>query len=216
MDLEHLKFSWIDLITVGFIVVGLTRGRKRGMSEELLDMLKWLLVVVTGGYFYQPLGEMLSQATPLSTFFCYVAVYVAIILFFKVLFGWLKRRMGDKLVGSDVFGAGEYYLGMMGGIFRYLCILVVGLALLNARYYTPEELKASAVYQESNFGTAGLFPTLSSFQGEVFNESFTGTMARQYIGMLLIKPTHPDEKGMGANSIVRARERVVNEVVEKR
>ena len=216
MDLEHLKFSWIDLVTVGFIVVGITRGRKRGMSEELLDMLKWLLVVVTGGYFYQPLGEMLSQATLFSTFFCYVAVYVAIIIFFKVLFAWLKRRTGDKLVGSDVFGSGEYYLGMVGGIFRYLCILVVGLALLNARYYTPEELKASAAYQESNFGTAGLFPTLSSLQSEVFKESFTGTMAKEYIGMFLIKPTHPDEKAVGVNSIVRARERVVNEVVEKR
>jgi hypothetical protein len=41
-------------------------------------------------------------------------------------------------------------------------------------------------------------------------------MARQYLGMLLIRPTPPEEKAMGANSIVRARERAVNETFEKR
>ena len=216
MDLEHLKFGWVDLVTVGLIGLGLSRGRKRGMSEELLDMLKWLLIVVAGSYLYQPFGEMLSAATLFSTYFCYVGVYLGIVIFFKLLFAGLKRKMGDKLVGSDVFGSGEYYLGMMGGAFRYLCILIVGLSLLNARFYSPEELKSSAAFQESNFGTAGLFPTLSTLQSEVFNESFTGTMARQYISMLLIRPTSLQEKAIGANSIVRARERAVNDVVEKR
>ena len=216
MDLENLKFGWIDLVTVGLIGVGLSRGRKRGMSEELLDMFKWLLIVAAGSYLYQPFGEMLSQATLFSTYFCYLIVYVGIVLFFKILFAGLKRKMGDKLVGSDVFGSGEYYLGMMGGACRYLCILIVGLALLHARYYSPEELKRSAAFQESNFGTAGLFPTLSTLQSEVFNSSFTGTMARQYLGMLLIRSTPPEEKAMGANSIVRARERAVNETFEKR
>jgi uncharacterized membrane protein required for colicin V production len=216
MDLENLKFGWIDLVTVGLIGIGLSRGRKRGMSEELLDMFKWLLIVAAGSYLYQPFGEMLSQATLFSTYFCYLIVYVGIVLFFKILFAGLKRKMGDKLVGSDVFGSGEYYLGMMGGACRYLCILIVGLALLHARYYSPEELKSQAAFQESNFGTAGLFPTLSTLQSEVFNSSFTGTMARQYLGMLLIRSTPPEEKAIGANSIVRARERAVNETFEKR
>ena len=216
MTLETFGISWIDLIVLCVIIAGVVRGRKRGMSEELLDMFKWLLIVAAGSYLYRPFGEMLSQATLFSTYFCYLIVYVGIVVFFKLLFAALKRKMGDKLVGSDVFGSGEYYLGMMGGAFRYLCILIVALALLNARYYSPEELRSQAAYQETNFGTAGLFPTLSSLQSEVFNSSFTGTMARQYLGMLLIRPTPPEEKSMGANSIVRARERAVNETFEKR
>src|ERR1041384_4357225 len=113
MDFEHLKVSWVDLITLALLVVGIFRGRKRGMSEEILDTLKWLLVVVVAGYAYQPLGEMLSASSIFGLMYCYMAVYVGILLFFKLFFSFIRRRLGEKLVSSDVFGRGEYYMGML-------------------------------------------------------------------------------------------------------
>jgi uncharacterized membrane protein required for colicin V production len=216
MDLEHLKFNWVDLAVVSLLLVGLARGRKRGMSEEILDTFKWLLIVVAARYAYQPLGAILSQSTLFGALTCYLAVYIFVVIFFKMFFSFLKKRMGEKLVGSDLFGRGEYYLGMMAGMVRYSCIIIVGFALINARYYSPDELRANAAYQESNYGTSGLFPGLSSLQSEVFKGSFVGGVAQTYLADFLIKPTAPEDKPLGTHSIVRAREREVNEVLEKR
>jgi len=47
---EYLHFGWIDVLVLIALLVGFTRGRKRGMSVELLDVLKWLLVVLVAGH----------------------------------------------------------------------------------------------------------------------------------------------------------------------
>ena len=44
--LKNFTLSWFDLVALAVLVVGLFRGRKRGMSEELLDVFQWLLIVV--------------------------------------------------------------------------------------------------------------------------------------------------------------------------
>jgi uncharacterized membrane protein required for colicin V production len=216
MDLENLKFSWVDLATVGMIVVGVFRGRKRGMSEEILDTFKWLLIVVAAGYLYRPLGDQLSAASIFSTLFCYITVYLVILLFFRLLFSFIRRRLGEKLVGSDMFGAGEYYMGMLAGGFRYLCIVVVALALLNARYYSPDELQKLAKWEEYNWGTKGLIPHFSAVQAEVFQNSLTGNLARNYLTSFLIVPTPPSEKPNPMRNLVRAREQQLNEVLDKK
>ena len=61
MKAENFSVSWFDFVPVILLLVGVLRGRKRGMSEELLDTFKWLLIVVAAGFAYQPLGDMLAQ-----------------------------------------------------------------------------------------------------------------------------------------------------------
>ena len=48
---------------------------------------------------------------------------------------------GEKLVTNAVFGNLEYYLGMVAGVVRFACILLFGLALLNAPIVTDKELE---------------------------------------------------------------------------
>ena len=118
INLEQFHFGWIDVLVLIALLVGFTRGRKRGMSVELLDVLKWLLVVVVAGHAYQPLGQMLADTTPLNDYFCFIAVYLLIVCFFVALFSWTRPRLGDKIVIVDVFGTGGYYFGMVAGAFR--------------------------------------------------------------------------------------------------
>jgi len=211
---EYLRFGWIDVLVLIALLVGFTRGRKRGMSVELLDVLKWLLVVVVAGHGYQPLGQMLAASTPFNDLFCYIAVYLVILTFFVALFSWIRPRLGDKIVSADVFGTGEYYLGMAAGAFRYGCIILILLALMNARQYTPQEMRDENAFQEANFGSIR-FPTPQTFQRAVFENSFTGSMARNYLSAYLIRPTIPEEKALARNPVARARERMVDEVLEK-
>jgi uncharacterized membrane protein required for colicin V production len=212
--MNNFSASWVDLLIAGLVIFGITRGRKRGMSEEFLDLLKWLCIVFGAGMFYQPIGAFLSDTTFFSTLFCYVAVYVLITLVIMLFFSMLRSAVGAKLVGSDVFGNGEYYLGMIAGALRYTCMIIAAMSLLNARLYTPEEVAAEAQYQQENFGDIR-FPTIGELQRTVFDEGFMGRSARQYLSWVLIRQTPPEQKGLGQeNNVVRARERDVRSIVQ--
>src|SRR5438876_11781531 len=98
----EFNFSWVDLAVALLLGVGLWRGRKRGMSEELLDIIKWVLIVVTAGFLYQPGGQFLAQMTSVfSLLSCYVAVYMGLALLIVLFFSMIRKSVGSKLVGSD-------------------------------------------------------------------------------------------------------------------
>src|SRR5687767_13596795 len=103
MNFNNLTLSWFDLAVVVLLIVGLLRGRKRGMSEELLVVLQWLIIVVGGAYLYEPVGRRLSGAANLSLLTGYVIVYVGFAIFVKIIITMVRRAVGEKLVGSDVF-----------------------------------------------------------------------------------------------------------------
>ena len=215
MKSEDFSFSWIDLVILAVLVMGVIRGRKRGMSEELLDVLKWILIVATAGFVYGPLGGFLSDSTMFSHLSSYIATYTAIVILYMLVFSFIRRHIGGKLIGSDVFGNAEYYLGMAAGAVRYACITLVAMAFLNARYFSPGEVSAEIKYQQDNFGSI-YFPTFCGIQHEVFAQSLTGRLTKDYLGVVLIKPTSPEEKGLGNAGLVRNREQNVFEVLDKK
>jgi len=209
-------FSWVDLAIVLVVVTGVFRGRKRGMSEELLDIIKWVAVLTTVAFLLRPVGEMLATSTMFSLLSCYIFAYAGFVLLLTLIFGFVRRQIGDKLVSSDFFGSAEYYLGMVAGAFRYLCVTIVVLAFLNARYYSPEEMAADAAFQQNNFGDIR-FPTLAALQNQVFARSATGGAARDFVPFLLIPATPPETKDLaGANNVVRAREKAVQQLFDRR
>ena len=134
MSFDTLHVSWVDFLVVGLLGFGLWRGRKRGMSEELLDIIKWVITVVVAGLLHQPIAQMIAQWTSaLSTLASYVSTYLFLVLLIAIVFSYIRSGPGEKLVGSDAFGSAEYYLGMLSGSFRYACILIVAFSFLNAR-----------------------------------------------------------------------------------
>jgi uncharacterized membrane protein required for colicin V production len=215
MKAPPLIVSWVDIALLAVVIAGIFRGRKRGMSEELLDVIKWVTILVAAAFVTRPAGQMLAQSSPFSLLSCYIFIYTLIIVGLKVLFGFIRKRIGDKLVSSDFFGSTEYYLGMVAGAFRYLCVIIVVLAFINARYYSPEEIAEDARVQQHNFGDIR-FPTWAALQNQVFNRSVSGAMARDFVPFCLIPPTPPETKALGGDSVVRARERTVDRVLDKR
>lgn len=194
MNSISLPFSAFDFVVVGTLVLGLFRGRKQGMSAELLLLLKWLAIVVVCSLAYEPIGQMFSSsATVFSLLSCYLLAYLAIALVILAVFALVKRSLGGKLLGSDIFGKAEYYLGMGSGLVRFSCMLLAALALLNARAYDVAEVRAMEAYQNREFGS-NYFPTLQTVQSVVFLKSFTGPWIRDNLGFLLIKPTKPELK----------------------
>ncbi len=191
MNLDKLPFNWFDFVLVVVLVVGVFRGRKHGMSEELLPLLKWLAILFVCAFTYEPVGKLMAGSfTPLS---CYVIAYIGVGLLVAAGFAGLKRALGGKLLGSDVFGGAEYYLGMGSGLVRVACMLLAALALLSARYFSPAEVEAMEKFQNDVYGS-NFFPTLHTAQSMVFERSLVGPLIKNNLSFLLIKPTEPENK----------------------
>jgi uncharacterized membrane protein required for colicin V production len=189
----NLPFNFFDVLLVVVLVVGILRGRKHGMSEELLGLLKWIGILVVCALAYEPMGKLLTDTSPFSLLASYVIAYLSAALIILALFAGIKRALGGKLLGSDIFGKAEYYLGMGSGLVRFVCMLLVALALLNARYYSPAEVEASQKFQNEVYGS-NFFPTLQTVQATVFERSLIGPWIKDHLSFLLIKPTPPENK----------------------
>ena len=195
LSLQHSPLNWFDLLVVIVIMLGIRQGRKNGMSVELTPMLQWLVIVAVCAVSYRPLGDMLADSSPMSHLFCYITVYIIMAIMIKCTFSMLKKLGGGKLTGSDVFGRAEFYLGMCGGAVRFLCILLAALALLNAPYYSAQEIAKTKAYQVDMYGST-FFPGLSVMQVQIFKESFLGGLLKNNAEFLLIASTKPEHKDL--------------------
>lgn len=193
MNLNNLPFTWFDVMLLLMVIMGIARGRKRGLSQELFTMLLWLVLVLGCAVAYMPLGDLLASATGFSPLTCYVICYLAVAALLSVLFAPIKRALGGKMITADSFGSAEYYVGMPVGMIRFLCILIAMLAILNARLYSTKEIAAREAYQKDVYGS-DFFPGLSTLQQDVFEKSFTGPHIKKYLSFLLIKPTSPRQQ----------------------
>jgi uncharacterized membrane protein required for colicin V production len=189
----NLPFNWFDIAILLVLGFGVQRGRKHGMSEEAMMVLKWIAIVVVGGLGYGVVGDLITDNTVFTRLSAYLMAYFVIALFITVAFLVIKKLSNGKLVGSDVFGSGEYYLGMIAGLVRYICILIFALAFLNARLYTRAEIASDLAFQNDVYGS-NFFPKLYTVQDDVFKNSFIGPHIQKELGFLLIKGTPPEHK----------------------
>jgi uncharacterized membrane protein required for colicin V production len=202
LSLDQLPFNGFDLCLLVVLALGIATGRKHGMSVELLRLLQWLAIIFIGAVLYEPAGLFLGQFTTLfGRLSCFLAAYLLMAVFVTLLFALLKRVLGGKLLGSDVFGRSEYYLGMSSGLVRAACMVIAALALLNARYFRPTEVPAMEKFQDDMYGI-NFFPTLHTVQATVFDKSLTGPWIRENLGFLLIKPTEPDNRELHQKQFV--------------
>jgi len=189
----NLRLDWFDIAILLVLAWGLQRGRKHGMSTEVMLVLKWITIIVVGAFTYNILGDVIADSTVFTRLSAYLMAYIGTALFITVVFLGIKKMAHGKLVGSDVFGSGEYYLGMMAGVVRYACILIFGLALLNAPLYTQSEIAADLKFQNDVYGS-DFFPKLYNVQADVFKNSFVGPHIQNELGFLLIKGTPAERK----------------------
>jgi uncharacterized membrane protein required for colicin V production len=189
----HLPFNWFDVAIVLVLALGVQRGRKHGMSEELILLLKWIATILVAGLGYAIVGDVIADNTVFTKLAAYLMAYFVIALGIAVAFLVMKKLLNGKLVGSDVFGSMEYYLGMVAGVVRYSCIIIFALAFLNAPLYTQQQIADDLKYQNDMYGS-NFFPKLYTVQSDVFEKSFVGPHIHNELGFLLIKSTPREHK----------------------
>jgi hypothetical protein len=161
-------------------------------------VVQWVSLVVVCGLFYeaaaQPLVNIAAWSKPTSLVSSYMILAFLVWLAFVVI----KKILVPRLTGSNVFGGGEYYLGMFSGMIRFACILFFALALLNAPVYTPAEIQAHQAYVKRWYGgdiySGNYIPDLQVVQESVFKKSFVGPYIKDYLGPLLINTGSPESQ----------------------
>jgi uncharacterized membrane protein required for colicin V production len=196
-----LPFNWFDLLLAIALMVGVRSGRKHGMSEELLKLLKWVGLMLGCAFLYQPVGMMICDFSPVfNTLNGYIIAYVFLALIIAAAFSLLKKWAGEKLVSSETFGRSEFYLGMFAGMARFGCMVIMAMALLNARNFGQAEIQADIKYQNDVYGS-NFFPQLYTIQSQVFKRSMFGPWIKSNLGFLLIQPTVPEKKDLKQKEI---------------
>jgi uncharacterized membrane protein required for colicin V production len=209
--MKDLNITWFEIVLLIAVGIGLLRGRKRGMSEELLEVMQWLAIVVVCSLTYHPMGLFMEDFTHMGYNFCFVTSYLIVALLIKLLCTAIKRSTGEKLVQADTFGGMEYYFGMVAGVIRWLCILIVMVSFLHAYYISPQDRARTAKLQEDNFGSIS-FPTIGSLQHTVFYESPSGAFIRKRLAAQMIQPVPP---GQNAETLGHWRAREVDDAMGK-
>jgi uncharacterized membrane protein required for colicin V production len=199
---DSLPFNWFDgalLIILGF---GIFRGRKNGMTKEVVPLFEWIILVAAAGLGYPFLAQIYHDNCGLSKLLSGLLGYLSIALVGFLIFTAIKKVLNPRLTGSNVFGSAEYYLGMFSGMIRYACMIIFALALINAKHYTSAEIAATKAYNEKWYG-GGIYsgdyvPDLHTVQDSIFKASFTGPYIKDYLAIMLIQ-TGPDD-GSGGGS----------------
>lgn len=203
-------FGLFDILLILVIGLGWWRGKVRGISEELLDFLQWLVIIVAAGFLYEFVGGWLAGAG-LSLLYANMGGYLLVVIVVSVLFGFIKKSVGNKLVDSDFFGGWEYRLGSLAGVIRCLCMWIACLALLNARQFDAAAVAAERKRQEKEVGLV-LIPTWGMAQRMALYDSLSGPYLRQYLAHQLMTPVGLTHHAPSNNSLGKREQRVLDDV----
>jgi uncharacterized membrane protein required for colicin V production len=205
----NLSFNWFDVALVLVLAFGFWRGRKRGMSREALPTAFWLVAVIGAGFGHQPLGDLLQSTGYVKKIFgatvnertmAYVISYLFIILVASIIYSMLAKLFREKVSGSNAFGSGEYYLGIISGMIRYACITIFFLAMLSAPYYSQADILAQQAYNNRWYGgglkgyNGDFIPTVAEVQQSIFKASAIGPAIQSNLGVLLIQSSAPGQR----------------------
>jgi uncharacterized membrane protein required for colicin V production len=207
------KFNYFDFLAIVWLIIGLFRGRKRGMSQELLPLFQWVGIVIAGGLLYLPFSSLVRQYAQFNPLLSVIVAYLLIALGVHLLYLWFKQIFGEKLAQKDLFGRGEFYLGMMAGVARFACILLVALALLDSRVATPDELAKTEKFQKDNFSDIR-FPTFGQFQQDVLFKSFSGDWIQNHLRQVLIASVNEGPKPK-SQTIAQKSNQMIDEILAK-
>ncbi len=210
---EGFYIAWFDVLVILLLLLAFRNGKKHGISEELLDVLQWLVIAGGCALINTPLGKFISDSTHLSLFWSQIVAYALGILAASLFFQWIRRMVGGKLLEADYFGRHEYSLGIIAAMTRYLCMLLVGMAFLNSRHYSRAELLAIQRARAADEVQLNVVPTMSGWQHAVFTESQTGKMVKKYLSFMLIPATDYDSSRLRDQGEGRKREKMIDDII---
>src|SRR5215469_13212337 len=96
---DSLPVNWFDATILVVLGVGLFRGRKNGMTKEILPTLQWVITVIASGLAYGLVAQIyisscgMGQHRVLATVLAYLSIAAVIFLIFSGIKQSLNKRL---------------------------------------------------------------------------------------------------------------------------
>lgn len=126
-----MAFNVIDLLLVAVIILSLINGYRRGFVHGVLDLAGWVLSLLAGLRFYQPVARWLGERTDLWSevwdqpiAFILIGIFVSVIV--HVIGNALLRRLPKNIEERPLNQA----LGLLPGFVNGLIVAAILSALL--------------------------------------------------------------------------------------
>ena len=91
LALDKLPVNWFDMAVLLILALGLFRGRKNGMTKEVLRVFQWLAVVIVCGLFYETAAQAVGNIAAWNKPTSYVTGYLILAFMVWIVFAVLKR-----------------------------------------------------------------------------------------------------------------------------
>src|SRR5258708_8858083 len=98
---KQMTLGWFDAVVVIGLAFGIFRGRRNGMSQELLPLLQWLILVPLCGFLYPMAGQFFINIFRWSKLTSYICGYITLALVVVLIFCVLRKVFAERL-GKNV------------------------------------------------------------------------------------------------------------------
>lgn len=142
----------IDLCALIYLAVAGLRGLFRGLTEELIALLRTVGALVASLFLYRLLGGVLFQFTRLSAQAAYIAAFFVVLIGAYILF-FLMSMAVNKMLEPVVSGWTKRVGGVVLGMTKAAVGVALVLFLLN---FWPHQSVRTAIREKS---IAGAFVT---------------------------------------------------------
>jgi len=193
MEKSKLILCWFDFLVVGFLIWGAIIGKRRGMSVEALDLLKWLIILLVSSWGYTELAPLVHKIGNFNNYWVHFGSYLGIIIVLKTLLEMLKQRVGKVVIRADAFGKGEFHLGGIAGALRHLCMVIIFCSLANSTPVSEAQLKKSESDQLELLGDI-FFPAQGRIRFDILYKSYTGKLIRRRLPQQMMSPIKNGKK----------------------
>ncbi|MEI6633372.1 MAG: CvpA family protein [Chlamydiota bacterium] len=143
-----MRFHWIDLVVVLFVVRGVVIGHRRGLSGELLRFLGILCAIALSFKFYEAAADRFAPHLPGGRNVAIACGFSAVFLCVLALFYMLNQTLHHLARLPGVAALEKTGGAVLGGAkaFLFACAVLILLALVKV------ERISNAVSQDSFFG----------------------------------------------------------------
>ena len=150
--MDAIDFSQLNLIDIAagiYLLFGVFRGFKRGLSGELARLVSIAVILIAGWQLYEPLGQKIGEITRLTDNESRLAGFVLSLVaagLVMVLLRWVLKNMMEFAFKGNIERIG----GMIAGFLRTLAIVT---AIVVAASLSPSAYLAQKFSEDSRIGS---------------------------------------------------------------
>lgn len=182
-----LNSHWFDLVAVVVLIVGFKTGQHKEALPKLLSAIRWALTLLICLFLYKLPALWLAKKFSMQPDTVALMLFPLEFLIVFFLVGIVWKRVTNIYSDKEPFGKWEHHMTKVAGSLRFLVFLLVAMAWISGRYVTEKDIRDHKTFCKENFGGI-TYPVLSTINNDMFNGSYTGKFAKDYLGGILMTP----------------------------